>query len=135
MNPANNSNLTIQLPRNFTQLWHYQNDFYSYLGYMSDIVIYYERLLREIHKANTGITINTSGLHDTIDRIDYIKNWMYKYDNDNFHKIMKSLRYDRNRLAHGEELTNNLSEIIINTSKYIALYIYTVAIFWNENIM
>ena len=135
MNPAHNSHLAIQLPRSLTQLWHYQNDFYSYLGYMSDIVIYYERLLREIHKANTGITINTSGLHNTIDSIDYIKDWTCKYENDTFRKIMKSLRYDRNCLAHGEELTKNLSEIIINTSKYIALYIYTVAMFWNENVM
>lgn len=128
-----NARLAIQLPRNFTQLWHYQNDLYSYLGYLTDIVICYERLLREIHKANTGEEIATVGLVDTVNMIDDIRVWSSMDDDDPFRKTLRFLRRDRNKLTHGEELLKGLSEIVMATSNYISLYIYTVSKFWNED--
>ncbi|MBR3613301.1 MAG: hypothetical protein IKL54_08400 [Bacteroidaceae bacterium] len=127
-----NNRLAVQLPRNLVQLWNYQNDIYSYMGYMTNIVICYERLLREIHFDNTGYILNVSGLGDTINNIADICAWKNQYSTDVYHKSLRKIKYERNKIAHGEEFSHNLTEIILNTSHYIALYIYTVARFWHE---
>lgn len=134
LNSDDNGRLAIQMPRNFMKFWHYQNDVYSYLGYLTDIVICYERLLREIYKANTGIVLETKGLIDTVNMIDDFRIWSFGYGSDFFRKTFKKLRYDRNNLSHGEEFSKSLPEIVLSTSQYIVLYIYTVSKFWNEKL-
>lgn len=128
-----NNRLAMQLPRNFVQLWNYQNDIYSYMGYMTNIVICYERLLREIHLKNTGNSLETLGLVDTIKHIADVSAWRYQENDTSYqHKSLRKIVYERNKISHGEEFSLSLTDIILNTSNYIALYIYTVARFWNE---
>lgn len=127
-----NNRLAVQIPRNFVQLWNYQNDIYSYMGYMTNIVICYERLLREIYLKNTGELIEAQGLVDTINKFADVNEWSCQYDTSLHHKSLRKIRYERNKITHGEEFSQSLTDIILNTSNYIALYIYTVARFWNE---
>ena len=132
LDASKNGRLVNQLPRYFMQFWHYQNDVYSYVGYLTEIVVCYEKLLREIHRSNHGICLATKGLSDTIHMIDYVNIWLEKYENDIICKSVRNLWHDRNKVAHGEEIAKNLPEMVINISKYIFLYIYTVAKFWEE---
>ncbi len=127
-----NNRLAVQIPRNFVQLWNYQNDIYSYMGYMTNIVICYERLLREIYLKNTGELIEAQGLVDTINQFADVSAWRYQYDTSLYHKSLRKIGNERNKITHGEEFSQSLTDIILNTSNYIALYIYTVARFWNE---
>ena len=127
-----NNRLAVQIPRNFVQLWNYQNDIYSYMGYMTNIVICYERLLREIYLKNTGELIEAQGLVDTINQFADVSAWRYQYDTSLYHKSLRKIGNERNKITHGEEFSQSLTDIILNTSSYIALYIYTVARFWNE---
>lgn len=127
-----NGRLARQLPRYFMQFWHYQNDMYSHVGYMTEIVVCYEKLLREIHRANSGVNLATKGLSDTIHMIDDVNKWMEQGEMDACCKSVRRLWKDRNKVAHGEEIAKNLTEMVINITQYIFLYIYTVAKFWEE---
>lgn len=132
LDAVENNRLAVQIPRNFVQLWNYQNDIYSYMGYMTNIVICYERLLREIHFKNTGVSLKAQGLVDTINQIADVNEWKNQYPTSQLHKYLRKIGNERNKITHGEEFSQSLTDIILNTSNYIALYIYTVARFWKE---
>ena len=128
-----NMRLTRQLPQSFMLFWHYQNDTYAFMDYLTGIVICYERLLREIHIANTGKTLESNGLMDTVKMIDSMNNWVNAYDTNLFHRIFRNIRKERNRISHGEEfVSRTLPEMVLSITQYVALYIYTVARFWEE---
>ena len=131
-----NTRLTTILPNSLMMLWHYRNDTFSYMYYLSNIVTCYERLLREIHSLNTGEVLSTKGLGDTAVKMDYFCRWQSRstrWNDDAFLKYFNSLRVVRNHLAHGEELvsqtSSHLQEVIY---QFVALYIFTVAKFWEE---
>lgn len=132
LDAVENNRLAVQIPRNFVQLWNYQNDIYSYMGYMTNIVICYERLLREIYLKNTGKLIEAKGLVDTINQFADVSAWKNQYNTSQLHKYLRKIGNERNKITHGEEFSQSLTDIILNTSNYISLYIYTVARFWKE---
>ena len=71
-------------------------------------------------------------LVDTINQFADVSAWRYQYDTSLYHKSLRKIGNERNKITHGEEFSQSLTDIILNTSNYIALYIYTVARFWNE---
>ena len=136
LDETENKRLTTILPNSLMMLWHYQNDTFSYIYYLSNIVTCYERLLREIHNQNTGELLSTKGLGDTAMRMDYFYRWQSRstrWNDDAYLGYFKSLRVERNHLAHGEELVSQTSSHLQEAIyQYVALYIFTVAKFWEE---
>jgi hypothetical protein len=125
--------LTRQLPQSFMLFWHYQNDNYAFMDYLTGIVTCYERLLREIHLANTGDKLESVGLISTVKMIESMNHWVSGYDTNTFHRIFRNIRTERNKISHGEEfVSRTLPEMVLSITQYIALYIYTVARFWEE---
>ena len=128
-----NMRLTRQLPQSFMLFWHYQNDNYAFMDYLTGIVTCYERLLREIHLANTGDKLESVGLMSTVKMIESMSHWASGYDTNIFHRIFRNIRTERNKISHGEEfVSRTLPEMVLSITQYIALYIYTVARFWEE---
>ena len=76
--------------------------------------------------------LRSTGLVDTINKFADVSEWRCQYDTSLHHKSLRKIGYERNKITHGEEFSQSLTDIILNTSNYIALYIYTVARFWNE---
>lgn len=128
-----NMRLTRQLPQSFMLFWHYQNDTFAYMDYLTNIVICYERLLREIHLANTGIALDSKGLMDTVKMMESMNHWITANDTNLFYRLFRNIRTERNKISHGEEfVSKTLTGMVIAITQYIALYIYTVARFWEE---
>lgn len=136
LDETENKRLTTILPDCLMMLWHYQNDTFSYIFCLSNIVTCYERLLREIHNLNTGELLNTKGLGDTAMKMDYFYRWQNRstrWNDDAYLRYFKYLRTERNHLAHGEELVSQTPrELQQAICQYVALYIFTVAKFWEE---
>ena len=130
--PNTSRRLSVNLPRHLFQFWNYQNDDYAYEAYLNDILFCYERLLREIYRKNTGKSLDsTKGLVDTVMSYEEVRNWI-DTEISQYTKFYFNLKNDRNKLSHGEEHNKNLIGIVLSITQYIALYIYTVAKFWNE---
>ena len=62
-----------------------------------------------------------------------MNHWITANDTNLFYRLFRNIRTERNKISHGEEfVSKTLTGMVIAITQYIALYIYTVARFWEE---
>lgn len=129
---ANSQRLTRFIPQSMYEFWHMKNDEMDYYRYMIDITECYEKLLYNVQSANTGTKVFEDGLQGAINASFDFRMWINYSDTKGFLKTFNSLKHIRNKCAHGQDIDTGLMSMIQNTTSFIALYVYTVARFWNE---
>ena len=128
---VSNNRLSKYIPQQMFEFWHFKNDEMDYYRYMIDITTCYEKLINDINRANTGNFKSEDGLKKTIDAFPSMRQWL-AFEQGGFVNTYERLRTIRNKCAHGQDINNGMLSMIQNTTGFIALYVYTVARFWDN---
>lgn len=132
MESQSSSRLSIFLPQAMYEFWYCKNDNLDYYRYMMEIATCYEQLLVGIWLRN-GMAVYATGLMDIADTNPEMRAWLQQYSSaDLFRKIFGKLKYTRNLLAHGKDIDDTLFQLVQKTVEFVALYVYTVARFWES---
>ena len=129
---ASNNRLQKFIPQSIYEFWNFKNDEMDYYRYLIDITACYEKLLVDINKANGQPEVSSIGLMTIVNDIPEITRWVNYSEYTGFVKTFGSLKHIRNKSAHGQDIDTGLLSMIQNTTAFIALYVYTVARFWNH---
>lgn len=129
---ASNNRLQKFIPQSIYEFWNFKNDEMDYYRYLIDITACYEKLLVDINTANGQSEVSSIGLMSIVNEIPEITRWVNYSECKGFVKTFSSLKHIRNKSAHGQDIDTGLLSMIQNTTAFIALYVYTVARFWNQ---
>lgn len=129
---VSNNRLSKFIPQSIYEFWNFKNDEMDYYRYLIDITACYEKLLADIHKANGKSEPSAIGLMTIVNEIPEVTRWINYSECKGFVKTFNSLKHIRNKSAHGQDIDTGLLSMIQNTTAFIALYVYTVARFWES---
>jgi hypothetical protein len=127
---SRNHNLNTQLPLDLYEYWYASTDSNDRYRYLRDILIMFEGLLGEMYYLKHGEACKKYGLIELTKEFKGLTNlFLYSRESKGFNKIACSLLRNRNIVAHGGYLETNSATMAKYITDYIALYIYTFAMY------
>lgn len=134
MSQSRNVYLNTLIPQAYYELSYANVDRWSSYDYRSKIARAFESLLMDVYYQNRGVESQTKGLREIMDLAfpDYLKA-RKTFDRTGFNGILNDIYNDRIKFAH--PTTSELPTLLSNVKafiSYLALYVYTVAKYYNR---
>ena len=128
MESSANANLYYVIPQNLYEYWFCSTSQYDRNRYFCDLARCYETVLKELYCQHNGNMDNVKGLKDMCNKYypELAKAFKRSDCETNISKALRSLKYNRDKIAHGDYVDmSSLTEAQM-ISNYIALYVFTV---------
>lgn len=129
MESSDNANLSHVIPQNLYEYWFCSTSQYDRNRYFCDLARCYEPVLKELYRRNNAAMDNVIGLKDMCNKYypDLAKAFKRNDYELNMSKVLRDLKYNRDKIAHGDYVEMSTLKEAQTISNYIALYVFTVS--------